>query len=362
MKQSGYKSVISLLFVQLILALSVSVYASDVEKKFSKEFDAEGIELLRINNRYGDVEIVSSKGNKINIVVNVQLSHPSESKAERLLSMINIAFSENDNTVEATTEIERQFSMNTRGSDRAFSIDYRVEMPENMNLALSNRYGNINTGDLSGHVDIRIKYGSLFIRNLSRGNKEPLNSITAEYVRTGDIAEAGWLELNMRHVAQINIAKAQALLINSRYSINTKIGEVSSVVIDSQYDKFEIDKLANIVAESAYTSYKLGEVLNKLNIETKYGSIDVEDIKTGFDTIKTDTQYTILKFGFSESASYMLNADTRYCKVSFDEDDADIIQRIQENNSVAIKALVGNNADTKSEVVIDSKYGSVKLN
>ncbi|MBS0011798.1 MAG: hypothetical protein KFF49_10340, partial [Bacteroidales bacterium] len=96
MKRSGCKSVIRLLFIQLVLFLSVSLYAADVDKKFSKEFDAEGIEVLKISNRYGDVEIVNGNKDKISVVVNVQLSHPNESKAARLLSMINVEFREND--------------------------------------------------------------------------------------------------------------------------------------------------------------------------------------------------------------------------------------------------------------------------
>ncbi|MFP4488922.1 MAG: hypothetical protein ACLFN1_06425 [Bacteroidales bacterium] len=360
MKRSGCKSVISLLFIQLILILPVSVYAADVDKTINREFDASKIDLLKIDNRYGDVEIVSSGNNKINIIVDVQLSHPSDSRAEKLLSMINVLFSENDNTIEARTDIDRQFKLNGTGPNRSFSIDYRVEMPEDMDLDISNRYGNINTDELSGHVDIRIKYGSLFIKELSRGNKEPLNSVTAEYLRVGNIDNAGWLELNMMHVAKFNISSAQALLVNSRYSINNTIDMVSSVVIDSQYDKFEIGNANNIVAESAYTSYKVEQLSNKLNIKTKYGSVDLDYVKPGFEQIKFDIQYTPLSIEIDESASYALTADTKYTGLSLNLDRAEIRQRIEDNSSKYIEAVFGD-ADTKSEIIIDAKHGSVKI-
>ena len=360
MKRSGCKSVIRLLFVQVALILSVSLYATDLQKQFSKEYDATGVELLKINNRYGDVEIVSSGNNKINIVVDVQLSHPNESKAEKLLSMINVEFSQSDNTVEARTVIDRQFSMENRGPLRGFSIDYRVEMPEDMNLDLSNRYGDLKAGILAGHVDLRIKYGSLFIKGLTRGNIEPLNRITAEYLRVCDIAEAGWLELNMRYVSKFNLMNAQALLIDSRYSTNNTIDKVSSVVIDSKYDRFEIHDLNNVVAESAYTSYNIGNLSKKLDIETRYGSIDVKNAEAGFEMIRTDAGYCSVKISFEQSASYRIKADTRYCSVSFNESNADVIQRIQESNSLYLEAVVGN-PDTQSEVILEASYGSVKL-
>ncbi|MEA1886253.1 MAG: hypothetical protein U9N72_03465 [Bacteroidota bacterium] len=360
MNRSGCKSVIRLLFIQLVLLLSVSMYGTDLQKQFSKEYDARGVELLKISNRYGDVVIVSSDNNTINIVVDVQLSHPNESKAERLLSMINVEFSESDNTIEARTVIDRQFRMENRGPHRGFSIDYRVEMPEDMDLEILNRYGDLKAGTLSGHVDIGIKYGSLFIKSLTRGNVEPLNRITAEYLSAGDIPDVGWLELNMRYVGKFNILNAQALLIDSRYSTNNNIEEVSSVVIDSKYDKFEINKLNNIVSESAYTAYKIGELSKKLDIETKYGSIDIDRVAAGFEMIRTDTDYCPVKIYFDESASYKLKTETRYCGFSFNEKDADIIQRIQESTSTYIEAVIGN-AGTKSEVDIKADYGSVKL-
>lgn len=360
MKRSGCKSVIRLLFVQVVLFLSVSLYATDLQKQFTKEYDATGVELLKINNRYGDVEIVSSGNNKISIIVDVQLSHPNEAKAEKLLSMINVKFSENDNTIEARTVIDKQFKMGNLGPNHGFSIDYRVEMPEDMNLDLLNRYGDFKAGTLSGHVDIRIKYGSLFIKNLTRGNAEPLNRVTGEYLSVGEIAEAGWLELTMRYVGKFNILKAQALLIDSRYSTNNNFDDVSSIVIDSKYDKFEIHNLNNIVAESGYTSYQIGNLSKKLDIENKYGSITVDNVESGFDLVQADVGYSPVKITFDESASYKLKAETRYCGFSFNEKDADISQRIKESNSMYIEAVIGN-ANTKSEVNIEANYGSVKL-
>jgi len=274
--------------------------------------------------------------------------------------MINVEFSESDNTIEARTVIDRQFSMENRGPHRGFSIDYRVEIPEGMNLKLANRYGDITAGKLSGHVDIRIKYGSLFIKDLTRDNVEPLNKVSAEYLRVCDIGNAGWLELNLRYISKLNILSAQALLINSRYSTNNTIDDVSSVVIDSKYDSYEIHNLNNIVAISAYTAYKLGRVSKKLDIETRYGSIDIDNVEAGFETIRADVSYCPVKIRIDEKASYKLTGETRYSRLSFNERNADITRRIQDNNSTSVEALIGK-PDTKSVVDIKANYGSVKL-
>ncbi len=362
MKRSGYKPVISLLFVQLVLLLSVSAYAADLDKKIKKEYDAAGIELLKINNRYGDVEIVSSGNNKINIVVTVQVSLLNDSKAERLLSMIDVEFSENDNTIEARTVIDRNFSMENNGPGRGFSIDYMIEMPASMNLDLENKYGDFKAGVLSGHVDIRIKYGSMYIDALNRGNIEPLNSITAEYLRVGNISDAGWLELNLRYVGgDFFITNAQALLINSRYSTDINIENVSSVVIDSKYDKFNIENVNNIVAESGYTGYKIDNLVKKLDIETKYGSLEVGNVVPGFELIRANFEYSSVRLSIDDDASYNLKCDTRYTSCSINDSDLEIRQRIEEMHSKYLEATVGGKAGTKSEVIINSRYGSVRI-
>ncbi|MCF8222253.1 MAG: hypothetical protein K9J25_03835 [Bacteroidales bacterium] len=360
MKRSGCKTVIRLLFVQLILLITVAVYADEVQKKFSKEYDAKGIKELEISNRYGDVEFVNTDNNKISIVVDVQVYHPNNNKAEKLLSLIDVEFSKDDNTIEARTVIDRQFKLNNIGSGRGFSIDYRVEMPGNLNLDVVNRYGTIKAGDLSGHVDIRIKYGSLFITSLTRDNQEPLNSIDAEYLHVADINNAGWLELDMRYVSKLNIGQAQALLINSRYSTNNNIGTVSSVVIDSKYDKYNIENLKNVVAESGYTNYDFGTVAKTLDIETKYGSIKADKILKDFDMVRAYVEYATVRLSFEEDASYRLDADTRYCSLSFDERNADILRRIEDSHSKTVEAIIGNK-NTDSKVRIDANYGSVKL-
>lgn len=358
MKRSGCKTVIGLLFVQVIFLCSVSVYGADLDKKFNKEFNTQGKDLLEISNRYGDVEIISWDGNTVSIEVTVTLSHPNESKAEKLLSLIEVKFSENDNTIGAKTVIDKQFSFNNWGDERKFSIDYVVKMPADFNLDLINRYGAVKAGELSGQVDIIVKYGSLFIQELTRGKEKPLNSITLSYSK-GKIVSAGWAELNLRYVGKMNIESATALLVDSRYS-KLEVDEVSSVVVDSKYDSFILNNLKNIVAESGYTSYVIGNLLKNLDIEANYGSIVVTNVDKGFDSIEAEASYCGVKIGMDDAAKYQLNAKTQYGGLYFNEENADITQRIYENNSKYVEAVVGGGEPT-SVISIRTKYGSIKI-
>ena len=357
MKRSGCKTVIGLLVVQAAFILFSTAYAAEVEKKYSKEYNATGKDLLSISNRYGEVVVQSWDGNTVSIEVIVTVEHPSQDKAEKYLEMIEVLFSDNDNTIEARTEIDKNFSFKG-GGDRSFSIDYLVKMPAALNLGLENKYGNVKVGDLSGHVDIAVKYGSLFVGKLTRGKGEPLNSVSIAYGK-GEIVEAGWLELTLRYVGSMNLTRANAVVLDSKYS-KVSIEEASSIVSETKYDNIVIGTITNFVAEGGYTGFDLGVVKGKLDISTGYGSIKVEKVMKGFEAVDIEAKYCQVRLGMDSEASYKLDVETSYGGISFDEDRADISKRIYENNHKSIEAVVGDKGTT-SAIRIDTSYGSVKV-
>ncbi len=309
MKRSGCKTVIGLLIVQALFILPNTALGAEVEKKFNKEFSTQGKELLKISNRYGDVKVENWSDSKVVIDVVITLEHPNKDRAEKLLSMIEIVFNENDNTIEARTDIDSKFSLKGVNGDKRFSIDYIVKMPTDFNLDLINKYGNVRINELSGLVNIRVKYGSLYVDKLSREKKKPLNTISLEYGK-GEIVESGWTELSLRYVGKMTLGKAQALLLDSRYS-TTLIDEVGSVVYDSKYDHLKVGTMNNLVSEAGYTGFEIGTITGKLDIETGYGSIKVENVQSGFDLINIEARYCSVRLDVEDGASYKFNVRSR---------------------------------------------------
>jgi hypothetical protein len=357
MKRSGCKTVISVLVVQFVLLLSFSAFAEDVDKKFNKEFSVDGMEMLKINNRYGEVIVQNWDENKVVIEVLVTVKYPSLDKAEKYLSMIDIEFSNNDNTIGATTKLDRNFSFKG-GADRNFSIDYLVKMPTDFNLNLTNKYGKVEVGELSGHVQLAVKYGSLFVGKLSRGKEKPLNSVVLSY-GNAEIAECGWTELTLRYADRVSVGTAKALLVDSKHS-KLYVDEVSTIVANSRYDHIEVAVVTNVVAEGAYTGFEIETLKGKLDVKTGYGSIKVEEIMNGFDMVDIETKYCKVNLGFDDEAAYMLNVESSYASVFFDEDNAEILKRIQEKSRKTIEARMGN-GNSESKVKIKANYGSVRV-
>jgi hypothetical protein len=359
MKAQVYKTGGLLLASLFLLTVSLSGQ-EEVKKEFHKEYTAKVGSRLDLNNRYGDIVIQTSESNQVVINVKVTVKYTSREKAEKLLSYIDVQFDEGSDFVSAKTVIDDKFNFSGWGNDsRRFSIDYEVKMPEWMNLNLINKYGNADLDDIKGLVNLDIKYGNLTADKLLRGNEKPLNNLTLSYGKA-TIDEAGWLDATIRYCSNFTITKCQALLLDSKYS-GVQIGTISSVVGETKYDKIRIDEINNLVLDAGYADVNVGSLAKKLDFTGGYGSLNVDRVPAGFESISVDTHYMGIKVAIDESACYRLDAHTSYGSVKFNEDNFLNQKRIIENNSSEISGVVGKETNPSARVTIESSYGGVRL-
>jgi hypothetical protein len=359
MKKSVYKSGM-LLSLAAIFLLNLPVTAQEVTKEFHKEYKAGKGTTLDLNNRYGDVTVESWDKDQIMIDVKVTIELPDRSRAEKLLEYIDVQFTEGENLITAKTTIDDKFNFSGWSNrSRKFSIDYTVKMPAVSNLTLSNRYGNSDINELQGLVDLNQKYGDLSVDKLTRGNEKPLNKITVAYGKA-TIEEAGWLDVNVRYCNNLTITKSQALLLDTRYS-TLKLGETSSIVGETRYGDLEIEKVNNLVLSVGYIPVRVGELTKKLDFKGNYGSVIIDKIPAGFESIDVDVDYMEVKLGIDESASYKLDAHTSYSSFKYDEDKFKNEKRIIENNTKTIVGTMGKESAPTGTVKISASYGEVRL-
>jgi hypothetical protein len=359
MKKSVYKSGM-LLSLAAIFLITFSLTAQEVTKEFHKEYKAGTATTLDLNNRYGDVTIQGWEKDQVVIDVKVSIDMPDRSRAEKLMSYIDIQFNEGENIITAKTVIDDKFNFSGWGmGSRRFTIDYTVKMPVGSNLKLANKYGNADIDELHGLVNIDIKYGDLSADKFTRGNQKPYNSLNLAYGKAS-IDEVGWMDLYIRYSNSLEIGKSQALLLDARYS-KMEIGETSSMVGETKYGELGIENINNLVLVSGYTSVNIGELSKKLNFEGSYGSLSVETIPQGFESIEVDVHYIGVRLGIDESANYTLTAQTSYGGVKFNEDKFKHEKHIVENNSTTLSGIVGSEPAPTARVNVTASYGQVKL-
>lgn len=357
MKRLHYNTAI--FFTISLLIISSALSAQEVSKDFHKEYTA-GSKSLDISNKYGDVIIESWDKDQILIDVKVTVDMPNKEKAQRLLDLIDVQFSESANEITAKTIIDDKFNFTGWGDSRKFSIDYNIKMPVGTDLSLVNKYGNTEIDELHGLLALDIKYGNLTAGKLTRGNVKPFNKLIIAYGK-GTIDEIGWLDLNERYVGNMQIAKSQAILLDSKYS-KLSLGEISSVVGESKYDNIRIENINNLVLENGYTEVNIGELSKKLTYNGSYGSFSIDRVPDGFESIDVETRYMGVRLGIEESANYKLDAKVSYGGLKYNEDNFKNQRRIVENNSHEVSGIIGKLENPTSRVNVTASYGNVRLN
>ena len=358
MKKSYCKPGLLLLISLLFISLTLS--AQEITKEFHKEYKAGANTTLEISNRYGDVAIQSWDKDQVVIDVKVTVEMPDKERAEKLLSYIDVQFSEGENLISAKTVIDDKFNFKGWNSiSRRFSIDYKVKMPVGIALTLANKYGNTDIDELHGLMNLDIKYGNLTAGKLTRGNVKPLSSLNLAYGKA-TISETGWLDLTVRYVGSMDITKSQALLLDSKYS-RLSLGETSSVVGESKYDNLRIESINNLVLENGYTETNIGELTKKLTYNGSYGSFSIDRIPAGFESLDVETHYMSVRLGIEESANYKLDAKVSYGGLKYNEDNFKNQKRIVDNNSNEVTGIVGKEESPSARVNVTSSYGPVKL-
>jgi hypothetical protein len=357
MKPSLFKQRIMTLAV-VLSAATLTAAGEEVTKDFHKEFTPGPNSTLSITNKFGDVVTETWAENKIVIDVKVTVEQSSSEKAQKMLQLITVNFAETGNDFSAETVFDEDFSSMKWGNNH-FSIDYNIKMPANVNLNITNKYGNADIDDMTSCLAVDVKYGNLYADNLTRGNEKPLSEFSVAYGKA-EIKELSWGKIEARYCGQFNIEKATALAIDSKYS-KMNIDEVSSVVCESKYDNYNLGSVGNFVAVGGYTNFNIKTVTKKIDVQTKYGNLIVDRIPANFKSVDVTAGYCTVKLGIDPAACYSLKAESRYGGIKLDDSNFEPQTRIIGSTNSEVSGVVGKCKEPESTVNVTTSYGSVSL-
>lgn len=360
MKAQTFKKGLFLILTFSLTLNPAGAQKSELKKDYHQEYDVTDNTKLILVNKFGNVDIIDWDQEKITIDVLVSVEHSNKTTAEKMLEYINVEFSQSGDEITAKTVFDERFSRDSwsRGKNgKKFSIDYTVNMPRDLKLNLSNKYGDTFVNELTGEALIEIKYGNLKANKIIRGDIKPLSKVVLAYGK-GYIEEVDWLKLDVKYCHRFELNQAKALVVMSGYS-KVYVGKASSIVVDSKYDNFTIGEVNNFVTESSYTGYKLEKVNNKLILNNKYGNCEVIAISKTFEQIEIDSKYGNVTLGIDPEASYQIDGDAGYGKISFPSTGK--VSKISSSNSFTVNGVIGTDPNPKATVKILTKYGSVHL-
>jgi hypothetical protein len=360
MKAIKFKTLLLLVVFGIAIATNIHAQKDKVEKKYHKEYSVTANSQLYLENKYGDIDVRNWDKNQVIIDIVITVKHRDRERAEKLLSYLDVEFSQEGKEIRAVTHFDSKFSKSNwslfDNESKEFSIDYTVNMPTDMDLELRNKYGDAFINELSGHVIVYIKYGYLKVNKLLRGKTKPCNEINIGYSKA-EVTEANWLKLDMSY-SRIEFETAKAIMVMSKYS-KLYLNDSRSIVAESKYDTYHIGEVDNFVFTGAYGTLKFDQVNKTLKLDMKYTSCRINYIPSGFEKINIENKYGGIKLGIDSNASYKIDGNAEYARIHIPSGSK--VSRIEENTKLSINGLVGTDPNTSSVVKIYTKYGSIHL-
>ena len=338
---------LTLSIIALFMAGNIAS-AEEKTKEYNERWPVAEINSLEINNRFGEVKVVNEGGSEVTIDVEITVEAGNESAADKLLEMIEVTFSKSGSTLKAETSIDNGFK-----SQKKFSIDYKINIPPDKNLKISNQYGNTLVNKLNANGSFDIKYGSFSANDLQKPETGTMKLNLA--YGNASIDGANDLDVDVSY-SPVSIDYVKNLNMESKYS-QISIDEVGTIIANSKYDQFSIDQIETLTCETKYSHINIDELTKSLKVEAGYGSVKVDEVASDFETISVTNSYGQISLGLN-NASYSVDATCEYCGISYPEENFKG-NKMKDNNTREINGKVG--AGNGGSVMIKSRYGDIKL-
>lgn len=322
------------------------------EKTITKEFTVNPDATFKVDNSYGNVDIITWNENRIEIEVHISTSSNNEDKAQKKLDQITVEFNNSASQVSAKTKFPKSSSWWNWGNSKVnMKINYTVKMPITNNLDVSNDYGNINLDKLEGHAKIDCDYGKITTKELMADdniiNFDYTNNSYFEYIKSGKINA---------DYSGYTVGKTNSLTIVADYT--KSIVEIAEdISFNCDYGGITIEKVNNVTGNGDYLTAKIGEVFKNVEIDGDYGSLKISNMTDNAGNVTIESDYMNITIGYSSGYSFNFNIDLNHASLR-GEDGLEITKQKIESRDKYYAGYHGNDSSGNT-IKISSDYGSV---
>jgi hypothetical protein len=347
MKISLFKLAAVLLFLMPFFVVAQVTKTKEVKK----HYNVSGNGHLSIDSKYGNIHIETWDKSEVDLTVKIEVTKRSESKAQQYLDKISIDIDDgSSNNLAFKTMIDG--SLNNDNGDR-IKIEYKVMVPESLNMNLKNSYGNLYLQDASGKIAVNVSYGNFKIGELSGQIDLKLSYGNGEVEKVTDG------EIIVRY-SNLEIEDAGNVDVSNSYS-NIDFGKSGDVDLTNKYGNLTWESLDKLDGYSKYGNVKVAKLYKSLIFDVMYGGgIKVAWISKDFSEIDIESSYATVSLKFQEGMSAMLDAEMKYCDLKYNDVAFDHSFIDESGSKKYYKGKLGKGSYA-SKIKILSAYGNVKI-
>ena len=237
------------------------------------------------------------------------------------------------------------------GPNNKLQVNYQVWVPENVDLSVENKFGDVFLSDLSGKVDLNISHGDIkgnhiyHVMNMKHSfGKSSFASINEALLTLRgsefDLDEGKNLNFESGS-SEIFISKAQQVQFNSRND-KIRLMDVEGIMGEGSFTNLTADYIGG----NARLDFSYGDIyLSRINRE--FNSIDITGKSTDINLILNQASFIKTFIKGPEDKMVLPNSMLTMKKEVFDE------------GFISLSGDVGNSNIRHSELLIDAVGGEL---
>jgi len=265
---------------------------------------------LEVENKYGTILVVPWQKDSVQISADIFLEAKNRSKLRKLKNDVDVSVSGTKNYVVARTRIgegssrisaELRALSNTLSGKSAVEINYTLYVPQDINLFLTNKFGDIYIDDISGKTDISLSNGVL-----------KANSFTGNTTLELTFAEA---RINEITTATANLSFAEITVGSAgQFDVTSKSSEIDVEQVDvfkfnSRRDEISLGYAEYLYGFSDFTDIEVINFIREADCDMKYGKIYLDHVDPGFSMINLKSEYTGVSLFIERESSFDLDIE-----------------------------------------------------
>lgn len=358
------------LFFTCSLLVSLAGFANEVatfedSRVINKSFEVgPGVE-IEVSNKYGNVVI--EKGPADSVKVRVEISAFSErlNKLEDLMSMADIRFSSGDDYVDMETlwggnagawkKGMTDISQFLGGNNR-IQINYWIVVPEDAELEITNKFGDIKLPSLEEDLRVTLSHGSLYARNIKKFKRLDVSygKLNIKSIDKGNM-DLKFTDLKLDKAKKITVAASSG---------DIEIEEVDDLSFTIKHGKAEIESAGDIQITSIMSEVEIEQLTGNLVGSFKYGELSLDEVLTSFSGINLSVSLASVDIDFHPEIAFEYNIQLNHGKgLNLPTQHNDIANRTNFDKNETINGTVSTipMRTEPSVVVITGKYSSISL-
>jgi hypothetical protein len=322
------------------------------KRQINRTFKISPTGKLDIENKFGRVHVNRWDKNEISVEITLIARANSESKAQEILSKLNVDISEMTDIIYCKTQLGSMNS-NNQGGSKGFEVNYVVSMPNANPLRVKNSFGDTYIATSSARVELESNYGSLKTDKLLGSDNEVKVSFG-----NGDITffRGGRLDVSYSH---FKLAEGGKVQLTSGFS-EMELGKIDELAVKNKYGEMQITSVQTLSGSASFGDFTVRKLGSSVDMKVQHcGDFRIRSIAKGFRLVNLDGGFSTFDLRFEPETSFTFDIHTSFADVDMPKAGATFSLIDEQNNAWHYKGKMGKLAG--GNVFIKSTYGDVEV-